>query len=170
MADENIVFATVGSTSFDRLVETLTSKPVLNVLERLGYTKLVVQIGRGKYEPECFEKKSFALEFYRYKDSLKDDMSRASLIISHAGAGCITESLELCKPLIVVVNEKLMDNHQFELARQLAKDEHLVYCICDDLKDVLEKKNLSCLKGLMPGDPKLFGNFLDDFMGVKSVK
>jgi beta-1,4-N-acetylglucosaminyltransferase len=85
MADEKVVFATVGTTSFDRLVETLTSKPVLKVLERLGYTKLVVQIGRGMFEPESFKKKGFALEFYRYKESLKDDMSRASLIISHAG-------------------------------------------------------------------------------------
>jgi beta-1,4-N-acetylglucosaminyltransferase len=85
MADEKVVFATVGTTSFDRLVETLTSKPVLKVLERLGYTKLVVHIGRGMFEPESFKKKGFALEFYRYKESLKDDMSRASLIISHAG-------------------------------------------------------------------------------------
>ena len=85
MADEKIVFATVGTTSFDRLVETLTSKPILNALERLGYTKLVIQIGRGSFEPESFKKKGFALEFYRYKDSLRDDMSQASLIISHAG-------------------------------------------------------------------------------------
>lgn len=85
MADEKIVFATVGTTCFDRLIETLTSKPVLNVLERLGYTKLLLQIGRGKFQPESFKKKGFAVEFYRYKDSLKDDMNRASLIISHAG-------------------------------------------------------------------------------------
>ena len=85
MADEKIVFATVGTTSFDRLVETLTSKPVLYVLERLGYTKLIIQIGRGTFEPESFKKKDFALEFYRYKESLRDDMSKASLIISHAG-------------------------------------------------------------------------------------
>lgn len=85
MGDEKIVFATVGTTCFDRLVETLTSKPVLYVLERLGYTKLIVQIGRGAFEPEAFRKKGFALEFYRYKDSLNQDMNEASLIISHAG-------------------------------------------------------------------------------------
>ena len=90
--------------------------------------------------------------------------------LSFLGAGCITESLSLNKKLIVVVNEKLMGNHQFELAKQLAMDEHLVYCICDDLKDVLEQKDLSSLKRFLPGEPKLFGNFLDDFMGVKSVE
>lgn len=85
MADERIVFATVGTTSFDSLVETLCRKPVLNTLERLGYKKLIIQIGRGSYEPESFRSKNFALEYYRYKESLKDDMSLASLIISHAG-------------------------------------------------------------------------------------
>ena len=37
------------------------------------------------------------------------------------------EALSLQKPLIVVVNDMLMDNHQTELARQLAKDGHLLY-------------------------------------------
>lgn len=85
MADENVVFATVGSTSFDRLVETLTSKPLVKLLKRLGYTKLLIQIGRGRFEPDAYKTKEFSLEFYRYKDSLEDDMRRASLVISHAG-------------------------------------------------------------------------------------
>lgn len=63
-----------------------------------------------------------------------------------------------------------MANHQLELAKQLALDENLVYCICDDLKDVLQQKNLSFLKTFSPGKPKLFGEFLDDFMGVKSIE
>ena len=40
------------------------------------------------------------------------------------------EALNFGKPLVVVVNEKLMDNHQFELARHLHKDNHLLYCTC----------------------------------------
>ena len=68
----------------------------------------------------------------------------------------------------MVVNEKLMGNHQYELAKQLAIDGHLIYCICDHLKDVLGKKDLSTLKSFAPGDPKIFAEFLDDFLGVKS--
>lgn len=37
------------------------------------------------------------------------------------------EALSLQKPLVVVINDKLMDNHQTELARQLCKDGHLLY-------------------------------------------
>ena len=44
-----------------------------------------------------------------------------------AGAGCIMEALSLRKPLVVVINELLMDNHQTELARRLNSDGHLVY-------------------------------------------
>ena len=40
------------------------------------------------------------------------------------------ETLGAGRPLLVVVNDKLMDNHQLELARQLHMDSHLLYCTC----------------------------------------
>lgn len=44
------------------------------------------------------------------------------------GAGSILETLKLKKPLIVVVNEKLMDNHQIELAEAFHQMNNLYYC------------------------------------------
>ena len=44
----------------------------------------------------------FYIASFRYKKSLNEDFKNASLIISHAGAGTITECLELKKNIIVV--------------------------------------------------------------------
>lgn len=50
--------------------------------------------------------------------------------VSPVGAGSCLETLEEGKPLIVVINEKLMDNHQLELAKQLHRDGHVLCCSC----------------------------------------
>lgn len=50
--------------------------------------------------------------------------------VSLVGAGSCLETLEKGKPLIVVINEKLMNNHQLELAKRLHRGGHLLYCSC----------------------------------------
>jgi len=50
--------------------------------------------------------------------------------VSPAGAGSCLETLEKGKPLVVVINEKLMNNHQLELAKQLHRDGHVLCCNC----------------------------------------
>lgn len=57
------------------------------IIKSLGYNRLVLQIGRGKVVPEPFSTESFTLDVYRYKDSLKEDLQKADLVISHAGKG-----------------------------------------------------------------------------------
>ncbi|XP_076417764.1 UDP-N-acetylglucosamine transferase subunit ALG13 isoform X7 [Peromyscus maniculatus bairdii] len=123
-------FVTVGTTSFDDLIACVAAEDSLRILKNLGYNRLVLQIGKGTVVPEPFSTESFTLDVYRYKDSLKEDLQQADLVISHAGAGSCLESLEKGKPLVVVVNEKLMNNHQLELAKQLHKEGHLFYCTC----------------------------------------
>lgn len=58
---------------------------LFQIIKCLGYNRLVLQIGRGKVVPEPFSTESFTLEVYRYKDSLKEDLDKADLVISHAG-------------------------------------------------------------------------------------
>lgn len=55
------------------------------LFERLGYHSIILQIGRGVYEPEIIDRTGFSMKYYRYKDSIEGDIQRASLVISHAG-------------------------------------------------------------------------------------
>jgi len=72
---------------------------------------LIIQYGRGVHSPsklyDICVKNGIKCNIYRFKDTLKDDMYKSSLIISHCGAGSILEALEMEKPLIVVVNDSL---------------------------------------------------------------
>ncbi|KAL3229503.1 UDP-N-acetylglucosamine transferase subunit ALG13 [Nakaseomyces bracarensis] len=50
----------------------------------------------------------------------------ADVVISHAGTGSILDSLRLNKPLIVVVNHTLMDNHQQQTADKFEELGHVI--------------------------------------------
>uniref|UniRef100_A0A1I8GDK6 UDP-N-acetylglucosamine transferase subunit ALG13 n=1 Tax=Macrostomum lignano TaxID=282301 RepID=A0A1I8GDK6_9PLAT len=122
------VFATVGTTSFDALIRRLDSPELHKILcDQLGYHGLVMQIGRGDYEPVAHTARDYPLEgrfsvsYYRFKPSLAADIAAAGLVISHAGAGSVLESLNAGKRLLVVVNDDLMHNHQTELAHRVAR-------------------------------------------------
>ncbi|KAL7979959.1 hypothetical protein Chor_004428 [Crotalus horridus] len=84
---------------------------------------------------------------------------------TQARAGSCLEVLEAGKPLLVVINDQLMDNHQLELARQLHKDGHLFYCTCKTLVEMLRSMDLSTLKPFLPGQPEKFAAFLDNVIG-----
>uniref|UniRef100_A0A1A7X791 UDP-N-acetylglucosamine transferase subunit ALG13 n=1 Tax=Iconisemion striatum TaxID=60296 RepID=A0A1A7X791_9TELE len=161
------VFVTVGTTSFDELIERITSSEVTQEMKIRGYERLVLQVGRGSVLPAADSCSHVRLEAFRFKDSIAEDMTQADLVISHAGAGSCLEALGASKPLLVVINDKLMDNHQLELARQLHTDNHLLYCTCRTLKETLRDMDLSVLQPFPPGQPKNFANFLDKALGVK---
>ncbi|XP_055034415.2 UDP-N-acetylglucosamine transferase subunit ALG13 [Misgurnus anguillicaudatus] len=160
------VFVTVGTTCFDDLIVTVTSNECVQALIDRGYTDMVLQVGRGSVVPDPEICPGLRLQVFRFKDSIAEDMRRADLVISHAGAGSCLEALGANKPLIVVVNDKLMDNHQLELAKQLQSDSHLIYCTCSTLPQTLKDMDLASLTTYMPGEPQKFGNFLDKAMGL----
>ncbi|KAL3044710.1 hypothetical protein OYC64_013066 [Pagothenia borchgrevinki] len=138
------VFVTVGTTSFDELIESITSPETVQALTARGYERLVLQVGRGSLVPAADSCPHVTLEAYRFKDSIAEDIEQADLVISHAGS-CL-ESLGAGKSLLVVVNDKLMNNHQLEMARQLHMDSHLLYCTCSTLSETLRAMDLSVLQ------------------------
>jgi beta-1,4-N-acetylglucosaminyltransferase len=162
-----VVFATVGTTQFDGLVDALLSDEVLVLLAEHGYTELRLQVGHGT-EPSIPASPPLKVKWYRFKDGLSADMAESALLISHAGAGSILEGLRLGKLLLVVVNDQLMHNHQQELAHALAEQRHLVATTPGLLRDELQRL-LERPPALLPypeADPTLFPRFLTGVLGL----
>eukprot|EP00729_Bicosta_minor_P011695 gene11695-15789_t len=183
-AEDKVVFVTVGTTSFDRLIDAASSGPIVELLAAKGYTRMVFQVGRGAARPlngrplsgsggssggggsddgssvAGLEEGAIPIEWYEFKPSLEPDIAAASL-------GTCTEVLRAGKPMMVVVNETLADNHQFELAKQLAADGHLCYATCSTLLSGLEGMDVAELVPYAEGKPELFATYLDSTMGFK---
>ncbi|XP_055525033.1 UDP-N-acetylglucosamine transferase subunit ALG13 homolog isoform X2 [Wyeomyia smithii] len=161
------VFVTVGTTKFEELIDKVTDPTVVNELRRLGCRKLHLQIGRGKRPiiSKSVLGSDIELKFFDLKTSIAEDIQQADLVISHAGAGSCIEVLGAEKPLIVVINDRLMDNHQAELAERLSQEGYLLYCTCSTLSTTLAERNLDQLKKFPPGTPAKFTSYLDAFMG-----
>ena len=95
----------------------------------------------------------------------KNSPSYCSLNLLLTGSGSIFETLRLGKPLIVVVNEDLMDNHQSELADELAERNHLFCAHPQTLQETIEAMDLNVLQPYMPGDSKPVVALINKFLG-----
>ncbi|GEQ71258.1 hypothetical protein JCM33374_g4939 [Metschnikowia sp. JCM 33374] len=88
-----------------------------------------------------FENKTLTLQVFGFSDDIASYISAADLVVSHAGTGSILDTLRLQKPLIVVTNDSLMDNHQAETADQFASEGYLARVSEPDLaRGVLQQK------------------------------
>ena len=162
-----LCFATVGTTQFDALTATLLTTEVLASLAAQGYTRLVLQVGRGA-EPQVPASPPLAVEWYRFKPSLDADMRDAALIISHAGAGSILEGMRLGALMVVVVNDALMHNHQQELAEELASRRHLLATTPSGLQATLRElgERPPTLEPMPAPDETAFPSFLAAELGL----
>ncbi|KAK7054988.1 N-acetylglucosaminyldiphosphodolichol N-acetylglucosaminyltransferase catalytic subunit alg13 [Paramarasmius palmivorus] len=170
-----LAFVTVGSTRFDALVNCVLSQPVLSSLRDRGYTQLVVQCGNSDFDwRHLFDKgedtfrvegSGVAIECWKYKSSLQSEYERADLVISHAGSGTILDVLRLKKPLIVVPNSTLLDDHQQELATALQDMGYLKVANTSNLAAIIEQFDPKTLKEFPPFDGDRFRKILDEEMG-----
>ena len=183
--DSKTCFVTVGTTNFDDLVTCFDDPEVHAALRAQGIAHLEVQIGRGERPAEGTNVNQTYGEvtwirpessthlpttWFRFAPSLDAYMRKADLIISHAGAGSIMEALALRKPLIVVINEKLMDNHQSELAEALQEREYLKSTTCSKLAEALCNFDVHALKAYPQQDLDAFPSTVDQEMGFGERK
>eukprot|EP00249_Psilotum_nudum_P020188 c27595_g2_i5 orf=285-791(+) len=160
------VFVTVGTTSFDALVQVVDSSECRDALLKQGYSSMLIQLGRGSYIPsKSSQDKDLGVDFFTFAPDLSQFMSSADLIISHAGSGSIFESLHMHKPLIVVVNEALMDNHQAELAEELAMSRYLFCATPATLVDTIKNMDLQTVVPYEPGNPASLVQSIYEFLG-----
>jgi len=170
------IFVTVGTTSFDKLISSATSKIALEWMYQQGFSSLTIQYGRGAKPGPALTgdfAHSLKIQSYDFQPSLKVDMENADLILSHAGAGTVMEGLRMKKKLIVVINTKLMNNHQAELAGALADRGHLLMVDCPEKLD--ERQTWSSFEGFSPiahedGDQFDMPELLDSFLGFPASK
>lgn len=169
------VFVTVGTTQFDDLIATTLSAPSLQQLKSLKCRHLLIQYGTGSdVDAAAIEsagqRYGITVECYRLRKNISEDIVSSDLVISHAGAGSCIEVLTARKPLIVVINEKLMDNHQTELASQLHADGHLLYCTPTTLAKTLERFGGGVqLQPYEPGNMTKLVTHLDSLMDFWSI-
>lgn len=145
MADKLVnglrLFVTVGSTSFDSLIETVLSEPFLRGLYRNGFRSVAIQYGRGVFqEKDIVDTRDMpAIRAFTYSPSLASEMRCADVILSHGGSGSIFEALDMCKRVVIVPNRSLMHDHQMELAGELHSRNIVQVANAQDLDDVLAK-------------------------------
>lgn len=127
-----------------------------------------MQIGRGA-EPQVTLPHNIDVTWYSLKESISEDIERASLVISHGGSGTCLEVLNAGKPLIVVVNQKLMGNHQQELAEKLHNECHALMCYPNTLTSTLTSLKTVNLRRYPKCNPHIFTAYVDRLMGFQFI-
>jgi beta-1,4-N-acetylglucosaminyltransferase len=169
------IFVTVGTTLFESLIEAIVSPRALAIVASKGFTHVILQHGKGK-APRLPDNCPVHVEYYDFKPSLREDMLAADLIVSHAGAGTVMEVLGLDKKesiLAVVINSRLMDNHQLELAKAMGDRRHLF--VIQEPELLQKEETWDELVAFVPlpkepGDAQDFARVLDSYFGCHKLK
>ena len=111
------IFATVGTTVFDPLIESLDQGPFAR--------SALLQIADGSYTPT-------RSKWIRFTDTIDELIQNADLVVCHCGAGSVFGLLQAGKVPVVVPNLTRRDKHQAELARWLDSNNYCVVAMTPD--------------------------------------
>jgi UDP-N-acetylglucosamine transferase subunit ALG13 len=131
-----LIFLTVGTwhKGYDRLVKAVDGLIISGIIAE----EVIAQTGYSSYEP-----KQMTVMKFCSPDEFVNIISKASIVISHAGIGTIIEAVKHGKTVIAVPRKSVLgevDNeHQFITAKQLEKEgKILVAYEVDELSDKLK--------------------------------
>jgi beta-1,4-N-acetylglucosaminyltransferase len=134
-----MIFVTVGTTyAFDNLVEAV-DKMAPSIKE-----KIIIQTGTSTHIPQnC--------DYFDFKPNLKQYIQKASIVISHGGAGTSFEILTVGKKLISVENPDVNDSHQWDLLSKLEEEGYVIWCKdLHDLPKIIKKAKKMKFKKYIP--------------------
>ncbi|XP_015791019.1 UDP-N-acetylglucosamine transferase subunit ALG13 homolog [Tetranychus urticae] len=155
------IFVTVGTTRFDSLIDKILDPSTIKLLQDIGCKKLTIQKGSSPAKTLIPQPTGIDVEVFDYAPTIIDHIEKANFVIGHSGAGTILDVLRCGKPLLVVINDSLMDNHQTELADKLSAEGFLKSCTVDTLKSALKSFNSDSIKKFPAPNLDTFPKFLD---------
>lgn len=142
-------------------------------MKKFGYSGLHVQKGKTNIETnlEMFTSHSFEIKVFDYTNQWDEEVRNCDLIIGHAGAGTILDSLEREKPVIVVANEALMSNHQTEIAQEMEDRGYILSTTTTNLIEHFENiiKDTINLKKFPKQESERFKLKLDELIESKFI-
>lgn len=112
-----MIFVTVGTTHFDRLIAEVDRLAGSGAFDE----PVVAQIGQGQVEP-------VHLEWVRYTEDIESYYRKSSLVICHGGVGTVFHLMLLKKDFIAVPNRDLAGDHQTELLKALHRNDWCGFC------------------------------------------
>lgn len=111
------IFVTVGTTSFDPLVEAVDQGPYAQ--------SALIQIADGHYEPKT-------ARWFRFQSGIQAYIDSADVVVCHGGGGSVFSLLEAGIVPLVVPNTLRRDKHQLEIARWLQRNRYAVVAMHTD--------------------------------------
>lgn len=146
----NHLLVTVGSTNFDKLIEKLEElhSDFESFLKEYDFRSATIQVGPTSKFVEAGTRSLKdrvlsnlqAIEMIKVEVFVKDfekEVSKAALIVGHAGAGTIVDALSAGKKLVIVENTDLQDGHQKELIDAINANEKEKRCHASSVEKVV---------------------------------